>query len=351
MTSEWLLYEQADFPIFQNRMYDSPEAARGCPRGDIRIVQDASSGLVHNAAFRPELMDYDDAYQNEQAHSPSFKAHLDQVATIVEKNLGTTGLVEVGCGKAYFLELLQSRGSSITGFDPTYQGDNPAVERHNFEKGVAVSADGIVLRHVLEHIENPVGFLDGLREANGGGGIIYIEVPCFDWIVNQRAWYDIFYEHVNYFRLHDFARMFDRVLDMGRLFGGQYLFVVADLASLRNPTISAEDRIVLPSDFLPPTAGTSQDSPQPRAVWGAASKGVIYSLLRERAGAPVEILMDINPAKCGKFVPATGLRVMSPDDGTAELPPGAEICVVNPNYIEEIRAMTEGRFNLIGLGS
>ncbi|MFZ1179571.1 MAG: hypothetical protein WAO15_25630 [Mycobacterium sp.] len=43
--------------------------------------------------------------------------------------MGTDGLVEVGCGKAYFLELLQSRGCSITGFDPTYEGENPAVQR------------------------------------------------------------------------------------------------------------------------------------------------------------------------------------------------------------------------------
>ena len=49
--------------------------------------------------------------------------HLEEVATIVERNLGTDEFVEVGCGKAYFLELLQSRGCSITGFDPTYEGD------------------------------------------------------------------------------------------------------------------------------------------------------------------------------------------------------------------------------------
>jgi len=64
-------------------------------------------------------------------------------------------------------------------------------------------------------------------------------------------------------------------------------------------------------------------------VRGAASKGVIYSLLRERCGNPVNVLIDINPAKCGKFVPATGLRVMSPEDGMATLATGSDICVMN----------------------
>jgi hypothetical protein len=349
MSAATKLYEQSAFPIFQNRMYDSAEEARSCPRGDIRLVQDDISGLVHNVAFRPELMNYDAAYQNEQAHSPLFKAHLEQVAAIVERQLGTDGLIEVGCGKAYFLELLQSRGCSITGFDPTYEGENPAVQRRNFGDGVTVSARGLVLRHVLEHVQDPVGFLDSLRAANGGG-LIYIEVPCLDWILRARAWFDIFYEHVNYFRLGDFSKMFGHVVDGGHLFGGQYLYVVADLATLRPPVSSPADRVDFPEDFLATVSVAPADrAGGPCAVWGAASKGVIYSLLRERCGNRVDVLIDINPAKCGKFVPATGLRVMSPEDGMAALATGSDICVMNSNYLAEIRKMTGDRFNLIGV--
>jgi hypothetical protein len=308
------------------------------------LVQDGSTGLVYNAAFQAELMIYDAAYQNEQAHSSSFKSHLEEVATIVERNLGVEGLVEVGCGKAFFLELLQSRGCSIAGFDPTYEGDNPSVERHYFDESVAVSAKGIILRHVLEHVEDPVGFLDGLRAANGGG-LIYIEVPCLDWILDNRVWFDVFYEHVNYFRLQDFSRMFGRVVDIGNIFGGQYLYVVADLDSLRLPRYGPAVCVSFPSDFLPKSIASATS----KAVWGAASKGVIYSLLRERSRNPVDILIDINPAKCGKFVPATGLRVMSPEEAFTALPVDADICVMNPNYLEEIRRMTSGRFSLIGV--
>ena len=348
MVDQIQLFEGLDFPIFQNRMYDSREAARSCPRGDIRIVQDGSTGLIYNAAFRSDLMTYDAAYQNEQAHSPSFKSHLEEVAIIVERTLGRTGLVEVGCGKAYFLELLQSRGCTITGFDPTYEGRNPAVEKHYFGEDVAVSARGIVLRHVLEHVEDPIGFLGGLRDANDGG-LIYIEVPCLDWILEKRAWFDIFYEHVNYFRLSDFQRLFGHVEEIGHLFGGQYLYVVADLASLREPVFNSADRIEFPPDFLPTAAFGTGQTPPPRAVWGAASKGVIYSMLRERGGVPVEVLIDINPAKCGKFIPATGLEVMSPGEGIAVLRPDTDILVMNPNYLEEIRDMTGPQFNLIAV--
>ena len=38
--------------------------------------------------------------------------------------MGTSNIVEVGCGKGYFLEFLAAKGLSITGFDPTYAGTN-----------------------------------------------------------------------------------------------------------------------------------------------------------------------------------------------------------------------------------
>jgi hypothetical protein len=221
------------------------------------------------------MMEYDAAYQIDQGHSPFFRSRLEQVATIVERNLGTDGLVEVGCGKAYFLELLQSRGCSITGFDTTYEGENPAVQRRIFGDGVTVSARGIVLRHVLEHVQDPVGFLDGLREANGGG-LIYIEVPNFDWVLRARAWFDIFYEHVNYFRLEDFSKMFGRVVQGGQLFGGQYLYVVGDLATLRPPVSNPADRVDFPEDFLATaTLAPSNRAGGSSAVWGASAEGVI----------------------------------------------------------------------------
>jgi hypothetical protein len=49
----------------------------------------------------------------------------------------------------------------------------------------------------------------------------------------------------------------------------------------------------------------------------------MYSLLRERGGIPVDLLIDINPARGSKFVPATGLRVMSPDEAMTTLAPGS----------------------------
>ncbi|MEI2300708.1 class I SAM-dependent methyltransferase [Ensifer sp. MJa1] len=339
-----LLYEQQGLPIFQNRMYDTAEEAIASPRGDMRLVEDLKSGLVRNDAFRPELMIYDTNYQNEQGVSPLFRKHLDDVAAIIHDTMGDEELVEVGCGKGLFLELLLERGVDITGFDPAYEGSNPRVRREYFQPGSGIEAKGLILRHVLEHIPNPVSFLEQLKQANGGGGKIYIEVPCFDWICNNRAWFDIFYEHVNYFRLSDFRRMFGKVVSSGRIFGGQYLFVVAELDSLRQPMLEENDRAQLPADFTRKLDAIGGSEVEPAVIWGGASKGVIFSLLRMRAGLPVKAVIDINPAKQGKYLPLTGLKVLSPSEALPTLPKGSNIYVMNRNYIDEIRTMSDNAF-------
>jgi len=352
MNSYREIYRAEQLPVFQNRMFHCEQSARDCTRGDVVLVQSLDTGLVFNQAFRPELLEYDHDYQNEQGLSAAFQRHLDSMAAIVQRHFAGMGLIEVGCGKGTFLERLQSLGFDVTGLDPTYEGSNPRVVRQYFTPETGIRAGAMILRHVLEHVQDPIEFLAGLLEANGGRGEIYIEVPCLDWIVQRRAWFDIFYEHVNYFRLADLQRMFGRVHESGRCFGGQYLYVVADLATLRRPQYRPEDAFTLPADFMANISASrsrllQQGTQASSAVWGGASKGVIFSLFMERAGARVDSVIDINPAKQGRYLAATGLRVESPEEGLSRLQAGSDLYVMNSNYLSEIQAMAGNRFNYL----
>jgi hypothetical protein len=341
------LYSQSAFPVLQNRVYESQESARTCPTGDIVIVEDLSTGLIYNAAFRTELMAYDSYYNNEQGQSQRFRMHLEKVANIIESYMGKEDLVEVGCGKGFFLEMLLKRGVDIRGFDPTYEGSNERITQSYFQPSIINHAKCLILRHVLEHIPNPVDFLFKVKEANGGGGLIYIEVPCFDWICERCAWYDIFYEHVNYFRLCDFNRMFGKVLASGKFFGNQYIYIVADLETLCEPKYDKVNSACLPSDLsdkLVPCWSENTVSKNLECVWGGSSKGVIFSLLCERSGRRVGSVIDINPAKQGKFLPTTGLLVQSPEDALPSIALGSTIYVMNSNYLEEIKFISRNLY-------
>ncbi|AZC23387.1 MULTISPECIES: class I SAM-dependent methyltransferase [Pseudomonas] len=345
MTHE--LYRVADLPVLQNRTFADARSAQASASADMVLVQDLQSGLVYNQAFDADKLSYDSDYQNEQAHSAQFQRHLMDVEGIVARHFKGQRLIEVGCGKGYFLELLRSLDYSITGIDPAYEGDNPEVIKAPFTRDLGLSAEAIVLRHVLEHIADPLAFLKEIARANQGGQI-YIEVPCFDWILEHRAWFDVFYEHVNYFRLDDLRRMFGTVHEAGHLFGGQYLYVVADLGSLKDQLQAPAQPLQMPVDF---TASIEQakriigSAPQAGAgIWGASSKGVIYSLFLQRAGVAVDQVVDINPAKQGRYLPLSGMRVSSPQEAMQVLPEGANLFVMNSNYLEEIKRMTDGRY-------
>ncbi|WP_434580270.1 methyltransferase domain-containing protein [Pseudomonas sp. Z5-35] len=345
MTRE--LYRASGLPVLQNRTFVDEQSARASASADMVLVQDEVSGLIFNQAFDADKLSYDSDYQNEQAHSGQFQKHLADVESIIARHFNGQELIEVGCGKGYFLELLKERGYAITGIDPAYEGDSIDVIKAPFTRDLGLSADAVVLRHVLEHIQDPVGFLAQIAAANQGGQI-YIEVPCLDWILEHRAWFDLFYEHVNYFRLDDLRRMFGTVHEAGHLFGGQYLYVVADLATLRMAPAQPVPKLALPNGFtasLGRAVQIIQAAPQQgSAIWGASSKGVIYSLFLQRAGVTVDCVVDINPAKQGRYLPLSGARVSSPQEAMNTLPEGANLFVMNSNYLEEIKRMTGGRY-------
>lgn len=316
------LFRAEQLPLLQNKLYDSPEAARSCPLGDLVLVQDLETGLVFNRAFQP--VRYDPGYRGSAPTSPIFLSHLAWAASQVKRHLAGRALLEIGCGQGLFLSHLEQSGLEVRGLDPAYRGRHPAICRAAYS---GQAAEGFVLRHVLEHLDDPLAFLARLREASPRARV-YLEVPCLDWILEHRAWYDLYHEHVNYFRLDDFRRMFCRLELAEPCFGSQYLAVVADLDRLRVPRL--EDAVVFPADF----ARRPDVSERPVTVWGAASRGVIFSLALTRAGHPPERVVDIDPGRQGRYLPVTGIQV-SP---TESLAPGSNIYVMNANYLSEIRA-------------
>lgn len=342
------LFRAEGLPAFQNRMFSSREAALGCPTGDMVLVQDAETGLVFNSAFEPKLLEYDQDYQNEQACSKVFMEHLVQVERIVRRHFSGREIIEIGCGKGFFLEQLQASGFSITGIDPAYDGRNEKVLKTTFDPALGMAAEGIILRHVLEHVSDPVAFLSDIARANGGKGTIYIEVPCFEWICRHRAWFDVFYEHVNYFCLEDFHRMFGEIHDSGHLFGGQYLFVVAGLSSLRKPRMGGGAALSFPADFLASIQRALNLSEGKRsAVWGGASKGVIFTHYLRKYNKVMDFIIDINPEKQNKFIGVSGYKIVSPEKAIDELNAGDVVFIMNSNYSKEIQAACNKSFQFI----
>lgn len=115
------------------------------------------------------MLHYDSKYQNEQSYSIEFKKHLDIVKQIVEeRNPLKSHIVEIGCSKGTFLNILHDSGYfNILGFDPAYEGEVSIYSKMLLSpEGNYSHADLFIMRHVLEHVPEPLNFLKKINLAN-----------------------------------------------------------------------------------------------------------------------------------------------------------------------------------------
>ena len=141
--------------------------------------------------------------------------------------------------------------------------------------------------------------------------------------------------------------MFGELVDYGHVFSKQYMYVIARLSSLRIPGYDPSTAIQFPKSFAQTAMAPLETDTGASAVWGGASKGAIFCLLKSRSGHSVDYVIDINPSKQGKYLPATGIQISSPEYALKRLPPGSTIYVMNSKYSDEIRAMSNNAFRYI----
>ena len=332
------VFKQTNVPIFQNKVYPAVEQALSAEKGEVELVQSTVSGFVFNKAFTSHVMNYDVHYQNEQSNSDVFKDHLHNVLQLLKSfGIENKKIVEVGCGKGVFFNMMLDEGIDCWGFDPTYEGNNERIKKEYFDesqKGIA--ADVIIMRHTLEHITRPFSFLHTIAKANEYKGFLFVEVPTFDWIADKNAFWDIFYEHCNYFTEQSLGCMFDDAIT-GNFFGGQYIYLWADLSKIKNTIpdnvdfnkfdTSAFSKKLAENKAMLNNAGSF-------AIWGAGAKGSTFLNLLDTKRNAVKYVIDINPAKQNKFIAGTGHPIYSPDILLTE--PVENILIMNENYTSEI---------------
>ena len=334
-----MVFKQSNVPVFQNKVYPTAEMALGADKGEVELVQSLVSGFVFNKAFTPHIMNYDVHYQNEQSNSVVFKNHLSNVLQLLKSfGIENKKVIEVGCGKGVFFDMMLNEGIDCWGFDPTYEGNNERIKKEYFDdtkKGMA--ADVIIMRHTLEHITRPFSFLHTIAKANDYNGFLFVEVPTFDWIVNKNAFWDIFYEHCNYFTEESLGIMFENALT-GNFFNGQYIYLWADLSKIRSTIpLNIQFTRYNTSAFYKKLEGYKDIlmNAGSFAVWGAGAKGSTFLNLLDGDRKAIQYVIDINPAKQNKFIAGTGHPIYHPDILLKQ--PVQNILIMNENYETEIK--------------
>jgi len=142
--------------------------------------------LYENAA--PLVNEYANPQQIsvENIEPKHWRRYADSLASIVAVHPTTGTLVDVGTGNGLLMILAKKQGWQAIGIDVSES--RARICRENFGLDVRTgtlesvrlpeeSADAVAMRHVLEHVEDPIGLLlEGWRVLRPGG-ILLVEVP------------------------------------------------------------------------------------------------------------------------------------------------------------------------------
>jgi len=345
-------------PVFNNVTYPTRDEARCAPVGRFALATCRSCGFSHNGDFDPDLVNYDENYNN-HVESAVFDAYKGDLVGLMSRRFELNGgtVYDIGCGDGEFLKVLCEAAPDVSGVGidpschPTQDGNFRLTKGTPDEASLLPDARLVILRHVLEHIDDPVGFLTRLREA-APDAPFFIEVPDFNWILTNGAFWDFTYEHCNYFTLPTLRLTLETagfsVVEQHRSFGDQYQWAICRPAdnrpsSQKNRVGNADSELAAVQAYLAVEADRLAtiielaEGPDHFVLWGMSGKGVILaSLLPEGV---VSGGIDMNRAKQGRYAPTSALRIHSP--GWLTSVGGSTVLVMNPNYATEIGNLVE----------
>jgi len=368
-----IFHEAGGIPVHSVQLLPTRKEALGYPQGDVALGFCHKCGFIANVVYDPSLQDYSSEYESTQAFSATFNNFHQNLANylIDRYHLHNKDIIEIGCGQGEFLTLLCEFGNNRgVGFDPAYFSDrrkNQVSSRIVFikdfysEKYTDYQGDFICCKMTLEHIPHTADFVRTVRRTVGDrpDTIIFFQVPDVRRVLQEMAFWDIYYEHCSYFSFGSLTRLFRRcgfqVVDLWEGYNKQYLMLEAKPAFGESPdTLPQEDDL---DDLVREVSFFRQNLPgkldgwrqklaeikkagKKCVIWGASSKGVAF-LTTLDVRDEIEYAVDINPYKHGTFMAGTGQKIVSPEFLQKALPD--VVIVMNPVYCLEIQEDLERR--------
>lgn len=347
-------------PVTCASIFNDRAQALAVPAGDIRLVACDRCGFVFNPEFDAALGEAGARYESSQAASAHFSAFARSLADDWVRRYGLAGkaVLEVGCGSgAFLMQMLECGAASAIGIDPlaqpTASSGSLRIITDRFDQRYSdLPADALVCRHTLEHIPDVREFLQSLHAwaSHASGRVVLFELPDAHRVFAERAFWDIYYEHCNYFTQETLRLAFElagfEVLRVTRAYDDQYLILEAmarpagaasgawpdarsSMALCRTFGHEVSESIRRCESVLAQLAAEGA----PLVIWQGASKTVGFlSALSNRDC--IDSAVDLSPQRHGKFLPGSGLPVHAPER-LVQLQP-RHVVLMNPVYVDEV---------------
>jgi hypothetical protein len=311
--------------------------AQGMEKLPLNFVRCVDCGHVYNRDFSYDKVPYSDKPNLMYNQGTLWKEHLNAtIGQIIDRLPPNATVIEVGAGDGHFIKAIASKrpeGRYIA-FDPNgamsaNQGQVeffaelflPAIHMAQFKP------DLIICRHMLEHLENPLEFVQALSFATQWENLdtaLFIEVPCIDRVFTTGRTVDFFYEHNSHFTSESLSRMLSRanakieLLECG--YEDEVVYAYAHLAGSASARHHAVDLARQSVHFY--TRAQRNDQQVQRqiqklkgktvAFWGGTGKAATFINRYGANEADFPIVVDSDMGKVGTYVPGTGQEIRSP---------------------------------------
>jgi SAM-dependent methyltransferase len=273
-------------------------------------------------------------------------------------------VLEIGCFDGSFLALFEGR--RLLGCEPNPMG-RMAAERYgvevvpryfsaaDFERS---SIDLVVMRHLIEHLPEPLKVLEACRQIIRPEGRLLIETPNIEHTLAHHVVGSFYHQHLHYFSRESLPLLlrstkFEIVAHGMRDFRQFVVAVPAGggtrelLNDSREPyAVMIRSQIdgyrryleALRLDMAAWLAG----NPGRIAIYGASSTatGIVYA-----GGLPparLAYLVDADPRKHGKVLPGTGRAVFAPEHLRED--PVETVFIASDFFKEEIKLLLKTQF-------
>ncbi|MGF7218566.1 hypothetical protein GGR92_004743 [Spirosoma lacussanchae] len=330
----------------------------------LKVYTCPSCFLVQVDEYKKSDAIFDNDYAYFSSFSTSWLAHANRYVDAMTERFGLNSrsqVIEIASNDGYLLQYFVAKQVPVLGIEPTANTAAVAIGKgvptltRFFGTELArelvaqgTQADLLLGNNVLAHVPDIVDFVVGMKLVLKPEGVITMEFPHVMNLVDQNQFDTIYHEHFSYLSFYTVDQIFGAqgltLFDVDEIptHGGSLRIyarhaenhaqpVLPSVAALlQKETEAGLTSMAYYSDFQPRALRVKLDllsflidqkrAGKSVAAYGAAAKG---NTLLNFCGVKqdlIDFVVDANPAKQNKFLPASHIPVVQEDVLRAEKP-------------------------------
>lgn len=143
-----------------------------------------------------------------------------QYEFIKNENLIFNTVLDIGAATGFNLNTYKKKNYNVFGIEPSPNNVKYAKNRYDidlycgtFESYIKTESpknfDLIILSHILEHVSNPIVFLNNISNVNNK--YLFIEVPTLNYVIQGEPFGIFYYEHIGYYTVECLSYLMNEI--------------------------------------------------------------------------------------------------------------------------------------------